>query len=226
MSMLLPAVARAAERISALGPLDGGEYESAGVALADWIRSRLANGRPAPVIFVCTGNSRRSVLGAVLGNVAAGWYQLPGVRCYSGGTAPSALNRRTIATLCALGIEIEPTGEQAPRGAEGIENPIYRIRWGADAGESTGQMLDFSKHYGTTPNPREGFAAVMVCDEADAGCPNVAGAAIRIPAKFVDPKVADDTAEEQATYAARRDQIGRFVFGAMERAAHSTSARP
>ena len=56
-------------------------------------------GRPLPITFVCTGNSRRSILGATMGNVAAAYYGLPEVRCYSGGTAPTAFNPRTAATL-------------------------------------------------------------------------------------------------------------------------------
>ncbi len=64
----------------------------AGELLADWIAANYTPGKELPMIFVCTGNSRRSILGATMANVAADYWGLPDIRCYSGGTAPSAFN--------------------------------------------------------------------------------------------------------------------------------------
>ena len=126
------------------------------------------------MIVVCTGNSRRSILGATMGNVAAAYYGMPEIRFHSGGTAPTAFNSRTVKTLKEVGVEVELTGKEAARGEPQTANPVYRIRWGSpgDTGVPTMEATEFSKHYDDPANPRSGFAALMVCGEADAGCPS------------------------------------------------------
>ena len=55
----------------------------------------------------------------------------------------------------------------------------------------------------------------MTCDSADQNCPFIPGATLRIPIKYVDPKVSDGTPLEEATYADRCAEIARemiFVF--------------
>ena len=148
-----------------------------------------------------------------MGQAAATYYGLPQVRFFSGGTAPSAFNPRTIRALQAIGFEIEPVGEEAPRGEPNLPNPKYRIRWGA-AG-SRFESIEFSKVYSDRSNPQTGFAALMVCDEANAACPVVSGAELRLPMPFADPKAADDTPDEIARYAATRDALGRLMMGVL-----------
>ena len=60
-----------------------------------------------------------------------------------------------------------------------------------------------------------GFAALMVCGEADAACPFVKGAALRVSMPYLDPKIYDDSAYEAAKYAERRDDIGRLMLSVM-----------
>jgi arsenate reductase len=76
-------------------------------------------------------------------------------------------------------------------------------------------MTEFSKALGDPALPSEGFAALMVCDEADAGCPFVTGASSRISMPFVDPKSADDSPDEAERYAATRDAVGRLLIAAI-----------
>jgi arsenate reductase len=210
----------AAHLAGLITPLGGiGEpHRSAGRALAEWVSARRRPGETLPVLVVCTGNSRRSVLGAMMGNAAASYLGLPEIRFFSVGTTPSAFNPRTIAALEAIGFEVEPTGEEAPRGPEGAPNPRYVVRWGNDPAQ---RMTEFSKALGDAALPREGFAALMVCDEADAGCPFVPGASARISMPFEDPKSADGTPDEAARYAERRDEIGRVLLAALGEARHA-----
>lgn len=192
----------------------------AGELLADWIAANYTPGKELPMIFVCTGNSRRSILGATMANVAADYWGLPEIRCYSGGTAPSAFNSRSVAALKAIGIEVEPTEKEAPRGEAGSPNPIYRICWGETGAQGAPAMetLEFSKHYSDLHNPRSGFAALMVCTHADEHCPNVIGASRRISMPYLDPKVYDGSEYESAKYAERRDDIGRLMLAVMLKA--------
>jgi hypothetical protein len=186
-------------------------HRKAGEKLVDWIAKTYRPGQPLHVTVVCTGNSRRSILGATMGNVAAAYYGMPEIQFHSGGTAPSAFNSRTVATLKEIGIEIAPTGTEAPRGEPKTANPIYKVRWGGSGQEAT----EFSKIYSDPSNPQEGFAALMVCGEADAACPFVKGAALRVSMPYLDPKIYDDGAYEAIKYAERRDDIGRLMLSVM-----------
>lgn len=195
-------------------------HRDAGEKLAHWIAANYRPGQPLEVIVVCTGNSRRSILGSSMGNLAAAYYGLPEIRFHSGGTDPTAFNSRTVATLRSIGFEIEPTGQEAPRGEPDTANLIHRIRW-ADGFE----MLEFSKRYSDASNPQSGFAALMVCSEADEGCPLVKGAALRLSMPFLDPKTYDGGAFESAKYAERRDDIGRVMLAVMLQARRAIDSK-
>jgi hypothetical protein len=145
-----------------------------------------------------------------MGNIAAAYYGMPEIRFHSGGTAPTAFNPRTIAALKNIGVEIEPTGQEAPRGEPKTANPTYVVRWGTGM-----EATEFSKTYFDASNPQQGFAALMVCGEADAACPLVKGAAVRISMPYLDPKIYDDSTYEALKYAERRDDIGRLMLSVM-----------
>ena len=217
---LLPGVRAHADFLTTSFDMIDEPHRRASEPLVDWIVSRYRPGEPLPVVFICTGNSRRSILGATMGNVAAAYYGLSEVQCRSGGTAPSAFNARTIAALEAIGVEVEPTGEEAPRGDSATANPISRVRWG-DGMEAS----EFSKKFADAANPRDGFAALMVCSEADASCPFVPGAALRVSMPYLDPKIYDGGGYEAAKYAERRDDIGRMMLSVMMRARNRLDAR-
>ena len=148
-----------------------------------------------------------------MGNLAAAYYGLPEIRFHSGGTAPTAFNPRTIAALNAIGFEIVKTGKEAERGTPNTENPIYHVAWGQGF-----ETNEFSKHYADQTNPQSGFAALMVCSEADSGCPSVRGASLRISMPYLDPKDYDGSALEASKYAERRDDIGRLMLAVLAQA--------
>jgi arsenate reductase len=52
----------------------------------------------------------------------------------------------------------------------------------------------------------------MFCGEADANCPVVKGASIRISMPYLDPKIYDDSEYEASKYAERRDDVGRLML--------------
>jgi hypothetical protein len=213
---LNPKVAAHADLLTTSFDLIDERHREAGEKLADWIARTYRPGQPLHVTVVCTGNSRRSILGATMGNVAAAYYGMPEIRFHSGGTAPTAFNARTVACLKAIGVEIEPTGKEAPRGEPKTANPVYKVRWG-QAGEPSLEATEFSKTYSDPSNPQDGFAALMVCGEADAACPFVKGAALRVSMPYLDPKIYDDGAYESIKYAERRDDIGRLMLSVMMR---------
>lgn len=178
--------------------------------LSDWIAKNWQADSPLQIITACTGNSRRSILSAAMGNLAAAYYGFDNVHFYSGGTTPSAFNPRTINTLKEIGFQIDPTGSESDRGEPQLPNPVYQIRWGDHL-----KALEFSKHYKHASNPQSGFATIVVCTEADTHCPIIEGASLRISMTFLDPKVYDDGTYEGRKYAERRDDIGRTLLAAM-----------
>src|SRR5262249_24280126 len=88
------------------------------------------------------------------------------------------------------------------------------MRWGKP-GDEAFEALEYSKRYDDPDNPPRGFAALMVCGEADAACPVVKGAALRVSMPYLDPKIYDGGAYESAKYAERRDDMGRLMLAGM-----------
>ena len=218
---LFPSVRNYGDMITTSFDMIDEVHREAGGKLAGWVAANYKEGRPLHIIVVCTGNSRRSVLGAALGNIAADYYGLSEIRFHSGGTAPTALNARAAAALEAIGVEVEKTSVEASRGEAKTANPIHEIRWGGGPGMSA---REFSKRYSDPSNPQSGFAALMVCSEADAACPFVKGASARISTPYLDPKLFDASPFEAEKYAERRDDIGRLLFSVMLQARHRLEA--
>ena len=176
-------------------------------ALAEFVRTAKDTG-VARLNFICTHNSRRSHFGQVWAQVAA--HHCGGdadVETYSGGTATTALNERSVAAMRRAGLDVHPVSFG--------DNPKYAVRYADDRDP----MVCFSKTYNDdSTNPISGFAAIMTCAEADRGCPVVFGATARFSMPYVDPKASDGTPEEVATYDERCAQIAREMLYVMSQA--------
>lgn len=193
---LLPALAATLESLPPAEP--DPDRKEALDDLAGWISARLNDGRPDPVevVFICTHNSRRSQIAQAWLAALAARARLDRIRSSSGGTEVTAFNFRAVRAL-------ERAGFQATIQDEFPDNPRIELRFDP----TSDQLLMFSKRYDHPENPTAGFAAVMVCSDADAACPFVPGAAIRIALPFIDPKASDGTDEEATTYDLRSRQI-------------------
>ena len=180
--------------------------------LIDWLAGQQSKGEPAPLVFVCTHNSRRSQMGQAWARAAALELGLKQVTTWSGGTEATAFNPRAVAALRSHGFVIEETGER-----KGDANVVYTLGYGPGVADTA-----FSKVYSHDFNPKSGFAAVMVCSSADASCPFVEGADLRISLPYLDPKVSDGTPQEAATYRAKSEEIGREMVWLMQSVATRT----
>jgi arsenate reductase (thioredoxin) len=169
--------------------------------LALYIKTKQSSGETAKLVFICTHNSRRSHISQLWASVAAAYFGISGVESYSGGTEATAFNPRAVAALERAGFAIRA-------GEEGGENPRYAVDYAPEGP----QLEAFSKKYSDPPNPKDGFAAIMTCSEADKNCPMVEGASLRVPIPYVDPKEADDSPEETAAYDERTEQIAIEMF--------------
>lgn len=186
------------------------ERKAALKKIAAFIRERNAQGKPSELTFICTHNSRRSHLSQIWAQAAAVYYGLDKVTTYSGGTEATACNPRTVSALRRAGFSIVKSTDD--------KNPLYL----AQIGENRLPNKLFSKVYSAGGNPRQDFAALMTCDQADSSCPIVKGAALREPLHFLDPKASDGTPAEAATYDERSREIAREMFYLMSQAKTGT----
>lgn len=219
---LFPKVKLQCDLLSAQSDLISRTHLQSCERLFQAIVSQYVPGEELGVVVICTGNSRRSMLAATMGNIAAAYHGITELRFYSGGTNPSAFNPRTIRTLEEVGVVIEPINENATSGNAGEVNPKYMVRWGnlPRMGVNRLEIKEFSKIYSDPHNIAKSFLALLVCDEADASCPNVLGASARIAMPFQDPKSFDGTELEAIKYSERRDEIGRIMLSIVLKAKH------
>ncbi|MBI1346972.1 protein-tyrosine-phosphatase [bacterium] len=168
--------------------------------VADDVVSRVQTGKPVHLTFICTHNSRRSHLAQIWCQVAAAYYEVPGVETYSGGTEATACNIRTVRSLRRAGLSV---ATMTPG-----KNPVYLVQYA----ESAPALKVFSKVYSEEGNPQSNYLAMMCCSDADQNCPIVRGASARFSLQYLDPKVSDGTPEEAARYDERSRQIAQEMF--------------
>ncbi len=166
--------------------------------IAAFLSEKLQKGEPVKLNFICTENSRRSHISHLWAAALAHHFGVP-VATFSGGTKVSAFNPKAIAAMQRAGFSILP--------ASG-ENPKYKVVF-----EPNDEPIwSFSKLYDAPENPQDSFIAIMVCGSADANCPFIPTAEKRFAVTFTDPKVADNTPAEAATYDERVLQIGSEFY--------------
>lgn len=168
--------------------------------LVDYIQQKTTENKTIRINFICTHNSRRSHLSQIWAQTMASYFNINNVFCYSGGTEATALFPVVATTLQNLGFEIEKIVE--------THNPIYSIKYSTNEHP----IIGFSKKLDSQFNPSSGFAAIMTCSQADGGCPFIAGAEVRIPITFEDPKAFDNTPQQAEKYLERSTQIATELF--------------
>jgi arsenate reductase (thioredoxin) len=168
--------------------------------LVEFIQAKANGQKEIRLNLICTHNSRRSHLSQVWAQTAAAYFNVKNVFCYSGGTEATAMFPMVAATLQNQGFQIKAILETS--------NPIYSIKYAANEPP----VIGFSKKYDDDFNPESEFAAIMTCSHADDGCPFIAGAEIRIPVTYDDPKAFDNTPQQAQKYSERSLQIATEMF--------------
>lgn len=168
-----------------------------------YIYEKTENVEEVNLTFICTHNSRRSHMTQIWAQTAAEYFNVPNVKCYSGGTEATAFNPRAVKAIREFGFKIDKKDESV--------NPVYLVHFS----EEKDPLECFSKIYDDRYNPQKNYSAIMTCSHADENCPIVFGAERRFPIRYDDPKEFDDTELEEAKYLERFEQIGiemLFVF--------------
>ena len=168
--------------------------------LVEFISNKLANKSSVRLNFICTHNSRRSILSQVWAQAFACYFKLNQVQTYSGGTSATAVYPLVIETLENIGFQSTKLSTD--------ENPVYAIKFAKDEPA----IIGFSKKHDTPFNPTSGFAAIMTCSQADDNCPFIEGAEKRIPITFEDPKSFDNSPQQAKKYSESSLQIATELF--------------
>ena len=168
--------------------------------LIAYLITKVSAGESPQLNFICTHNSRRSQLAQVWAYTASRWYDIP-TEVFSGGVEVTAFNNNAIEALNKAGFSAQIVNESKT-------NPVCFVK----LNETDPPLATFSKLFGHENNPRENFAAVMTCSDADENCPFIPGTEARIPLLYDDPKLFDGTPEQEAKYLERSEQIGRELL--------------
>lgn len=156
------------------------------------------------LLFVCTHNSRRSHFGQLWALAAARRFAFDRVETFSGGTESTAFHPHAIAAIERAGWKVVTRSPGA--------NPRIELSTGDEA------QPVWSKRFDDAVNPHEDFVAVLTCSQADADCPVIAGASLRIALPYEDPKRSDGSGEEARVYDERCAEIAREMLWAFSEA--------
>jgi arsenate reductase len=169
--------------------------------LALTINESITKFSKAEITVICTHNSRRSQLGQLWIKVAAIHYNIKNIYTFSGGTEATSFNFRMVNALKEYGFNVMQLDKNI--------NPKYHISLGE---EDESMDILYSKVYSENYNPQSNYIAIMVCSQADEGCPFVAGVYKRISLPYLDPKEFDDTEFESIKYLEKVKEIGREML--------------
>ena len=171
--------------------------------LTDYIVLKSKQKVEANLKFICTHNSRRSQFTQVWAKIISDYYGF-NINSFSGGTEVTNCNTRTISSFERMGFKVKnPAGE----------NPHYELTYH----EKRKPIIVYSKTFDDISNPKNNFAAVMTCTNAEENCPIISGAEKRISLPFEDPKIFDNSTQESEKYDERSIQIAtemKYVFNA------------
>jgi protein-tyrosine phosphatase/arsenate reductase len=167
--------------------------------LVNFVREKHQSTEEISLVFICTHNSRRSHFGQVMCAFAATYYGIPNVQTYSAGTEETAFHPNAIGALKTIGFKVEQLDQST--------NSNYRINFSESVHSDC-----FSKTISHESLPKNQFAAIMTCSDAEQNCPFVLGAEKRIGITYEDPKAYDGTELQSAKYLERATQIATELF--------------
>ena len=142
--------------------------------------------------FICTHNSRRSQFCQFWATFFSNYYN---IKCevYSGGTVKTEVYKSVLNNIRDYSFNIS---------FKQCNNPIYSIKF---KNQNLGNY--FSKLYYDFENPKNEFAAIMTCSDAENNCPLVEGSEIKFSLPYEDPKKYDKSKIEKTEYKKTSEKI-------------------
>ncbi len=172
-------------------------------SIADKIIEELEDRDKVNLNFICTHNSRRSQMAQVWSFFASDYFNLDNIYHFSGGTETTAFHRNTVKCLQKNGFifNVDDFSHQ---------NPRYLISFPG----TKKSVLGFSKPYDDNNNNYP-YLAITTCDSVDENCPFIPDAIQRFHLPYIDPKIADNTDNQNEKYMETSKQIAgemHFIF--------------
>ena len=160
--------------------------------IVNYINKKSSENKISKLNFICTHNSRRSQFCQFWATFFSNYYN---IRCeaYSGGTVETEVYKSVLNNIRDYGFNVSFTE---------CNNPIYVIKF-----KNINLGNYFSKFYYDFENPKNEFAAIMTCSDADINCPFVGGSEIRFSLPYEDPKKYDNLKSEKNDYKNTSEKI-------------------
>lgn len=163
--------------------------------ISEYVKMKLKQNKTPQLVYICIHNSRRSHFGQIAGHLAAKHYGVMATT-FSGGTVATIFNINARKALENIGFEIVNPDQS--------ENPKFEVYFGTEK-----PIICFSKIYDDAVNPKDNFAALMTCGEAEENCPFIPNAEFKTSTTYTDPSESDGTGNELKIYSERFAQILR-----------------
>lgn len=147
--------------------------------------------------FICTHNSRRSIMAQVWAHTAASHYGI-------------------VAELFSSGMEQTLFYPGAKKALEQQGFMIFKLENTRDHylvryHDHYSAFMVNSKRIDNVVIPTR-YIAIMTCSDADKNCPLTFRATAKVSLPYEDPKIYDGTEEEERKYLERANQIGEEMF--------------
>ena len=160
--------------------------------IVNYINKKRSENKISKLNFICTHNSRRSQFCQFWATFFSNYYN---IRCeaYSGGTVETEVYKSVVNNIRDYGFNIS---------FKESNNPIYSIKF-----KNLNLGNYFSKLYYDFENPKNEFAAIMTCSDAENNCPCVEGSEIKFSLPYEDPKKYDKSKSEKNDYKKTSEKI-------------------
>ena len=160
--------------------------------IVNYIYKKTSENKIPKLNFICTHNSRRSQLCQFWASFFSNYYNI-NCEVYSGGTVETEVHKSVLNNISDYGFNIS---------FKECNNPIYSIKF---KNQNLGNY--FSKFYYNFENPKNEFAAIMTCSDAENNCPVVEGSEIKFSLPYEDPKKYDKSKNEKNEYKKTSESI-------------------
>ena len=160
--------------------------------IVNYINKKKSENKISKLNFICTHNSRRSQFCQFWATFFSNFYN---IKCevYSGGTVETEVYKSVVNNIRDYGFNIS---------FKECNNPIYYIKF-----KNLNLGNYFSKFYYDFENPKNEFAAIMTCSDAEKNCPFVEGSEIKFSLPYEDPKKYDKSKSEKNDYKKTSEKI-------------------
>jgi len=189
------------------------------------VREKSEDKKGVAVVFLCTHNSRRSIMCEVWLRASLALLGVQGITVRSAGTEATCVDWRTVRALKRFGFvfaqSLETTSPIPTLGSERSTNlnPRYECVFHQKEGEKPmvqAETCDWPQLWSKTISesivPNSATLVVPVCTSADEACPFLSAVSHRAPLSFPDPKTFDGTAQEICAYDTSCSDIALHMY--------------